>query len=129
LYRRHLNYRDGKTQSSEHRECVFNKLIIGIFDHAKFAEKQRISIHPDAYFFLIDKAGVNIDFVVGDLDNVSKIINDSSTKGNLFNALGSVNDFLYKNVEKPDKYLTVARDMYCKISNAERHEDIATLKT
>ncbi len=93
----------------------FQTLVEGMYSQAILAGGQNIKVPADAYFFFVDtKTKSKVDFVIGDLDFVSKLPGKppDRTRGNLDHALSSIDGFVQRNVWNPGKYYEKAKEMH-----------------
>ncbi len=77
----------------------FESLTDGVFAEAKKAADANIDVYSDAYFLLVGKNSSKLDFVLGDLDNVTKEASKSPAtllSSNLINARLGLHDLFQK---------------------------------
>lgn len=94
----------------------FYNFVDSVLGQAVIAGDNNISLHGDAFLYFVDReTGTKLDFVIGDLDNVSKgrtYAHANGLKRNLDGALGSLKYFIGKNFKDPENYIKDAEISY-----------------
>jgi len=94
-------------------DAEIEALTVRIFDEASKGATNRLHIHTDAYFFIVNRETRAVDFVIGDLDNVKKMtgsIIGSLEKINIENSCFALSSFLENNVEGPEQNCKIIQE-------------------
>ncbi len=94
----------------------FDNFVDMVLGQAVIAGDNNIDLHGDAFLYFVDRATrTKLDFVIGDLDNVSEgktYAHANGLKRNLDGALTSLKHFISQNFKEPENYIKDAEMSY-----------------
>ncbi len=100
----------------------FEDFVKSVFEHTRKAAEAGISIYEDGYFFFVNTQNNEIDFIVGDLDNVTKkesISFDTLYRYNIRQAAEALFAFFHSNVELTNQhYLEKVQHYYFELNES-----------